>query len=117
MEFTVDRKTWLRGEGGNGSCLLRDYDGKMCCLGFRALACGLTDAGISGVRQPNHLGVHLTDGKWDGYVTNGENALLTTNICDEIMRFNDEKHFSASSREERLTDLFKSLGDTVTFVD
>jgi hypothetical protein len=34
MKLTVDRKTWLRGEGDRVSRLLRPSDGQMCCLGF-----------------------------------------------------------------------------------
>ncbi len=46
--FTVDRATWLHGEGSNKSYLRRVEDGKMCCLGFMALACGLPEASILG---------------------------------------------------------------------
>ena len=41
MKLVIDRATWLRGEGHEQSYLLRECDGKMCCLGFFALACGL----------------------------------------------------------------------------
>jgi hypothetical protein len=44
MKLTIDRKKWLRGTGD--SFLLSPRDGKMCCLGFYALACGLTENDI-----------------------------------------------------------------------
>lgn len=33
-KVVVDRSKWLRGEGALNSFLLRESDGKMCCLGF-----------------------------------------------------------------------------------
>lgn len=39
MELVIDRSKWVRGPNGH-SCLLND-DGKMCCLGFLALADGM----------------------------------------------------------------------------
>jgi hypothetical protein len=68
MEFTVSRATWLRGE--DNSMLLRKdgpndemfrydksliADGKMCYLGFRALACGHTPEDIAGVSAPRGI--------------------------------------------------------------
>ena len=41
IPLKIDRRTWLRGEGASQSFLLREADGKMCCLGFACLAAGL----------------------------------------------------------------------------
>ena len=45
--LTIDRAKWLRGEGGWASRLFRPSDGKMCCLGFYSLVCGLTKEEIA----------------------------------------------------------------------
>lgn len=44
-EFTIDRRKWLRGKGKEFSKLLRS-NGEMCCVGFYAKACGLSDNAI-----------------------------------------------------------------------
>ena len=37
-KFTVDRKTWFRGQSSSDSKLLRE-DGQRCCIGFVAQQC------------------------------------------------------------------------------
>jgi len=49
-EFTVVRSKWFRGNH-RGSMLLRPTDGRMCCMGFYALACGATEDQISELRS------------------------------------------------------------------
>lgn len=46
QKLVIDRQKWLRGEGDSLSRLLRSSDGKMCCVGFFCLACGLTERDI-----------------------------------------------------------------------
>ncbi len=66
----VDRKKWYRGKGGDHSKLLivaddfvADTDvGKMCCLGFAALALGIPKSLITGMQTPRdlpHQALHL----------------------------------------------------------
>lgn len=111
MEFTVDRSKWLRGEGSTRSYLLRD-DQKMCCLGFRALACGHTADELLGVKTPNDITNRLAahwanylDGKWSSGLSRA--AMVT----------NDDEWILDKNREATLVKQFAELGDTVTFVD
>lgn len=53
--LTIDRTRWYRGQGDRESRLLRSKDGKMCCLGFDALACGLEEKNIIDVGFPSQV--------------------------------------------------------------
>lgn len=118
-EFTVDRKTWQRGEGPNSALLGRD--GRKCCLGFLALACGHTEADIFGVSSPFDLFdkdksymmppalIDDGDGNEEGIITCDSFA------CIKLMDTNDDKCITESFREEQLTKGFESLGIKVTF--
>lgn len=55
LTVIVDRTKWLRGEGSRASKLLREQDGKMCCMGFASLAAGYTEDQIKGNAEINHL--------------------------------------------------------------
>lgn len=116
MEFTVSRKTWLRGEGSSNSYLLRPSDGKMCCLGFLALSCGLTPAEIEGhsdlfvLERANKLPASLVIP-----ADNPDDEPLNSDVCWDIMAVNDATE--RKNREERLAELFAQAGIQVTFTD
>lgn len=48
-EFTINREEWVR--GGEDAALLLS-DGRMCCLGIAAKACGLSDDVLLDVGEP-----------------------------------------------------------------
>ena len=52
--FTIDRKSWVRGEGISFSSLLRT-DGKRCCLGFFCSSLGIPDEELLERGQPSRL--------------------------------------------------------------
>jgi hypothetical protein len=129
MEFVIDRSKWLRGKGPTDSYLLRSSDGKMCCLGFFSLACGLTQDQIKDVQAPKQLigldsgGHHInllsrTDGFW--LMQSDDNIHTpdthTPDTC-RLMEDNDNRMISEQEREEKITRLFAANGVTVKFVD
>jgi hypothetical protein len=59
----VDRKTWLRGESSKDSYLYRKSDGKMCCIGFVCLACGMDKKQIADCDTLRMLVAPYHDGK------------------------------------------------------
>lgn len=113
--LTIVRSKWLRGEGGLVSYLRRPEDGKMCCLGFDALACGFTPAQITGREDPRTL-AEVMDVPADYETTRCSPNYRT--IFD-AMDINDNIEISDSEREERLIPLLKKIGgyDEVCFVD
>ncbi len=113
MKFQVDRRTWLRGEGSLRSSLLR-IDGKQCCLGFRAEACGVSKSALLGVQVPSQLSGTVPDALLelaDAYVK-------TPHLCSAgVTGANDDKGMSDSEREMILTELFAERGDVVEFIN
>ncbi len=101
-KFTIDRKTWLRGEGSLCSFLLRAEDGKQCCLGFYLKSCGVPSDEILGFRSPicisgisdNFLSMPKTSWLFSslGVLSNSTNDLMTlndsTNVASESMKEN-----------------------------
>lgn len=127
MKFQVSRKMWLHGEGATGSYLLRSTDGLMCCLGFRALACGMTPDQIRDVKAPNNA-LELypdTKEKWLKFIRI-DGRMRPSIECNIIMRINDRRaivdyhdlpDYSEQDRETDLIQAFARLGDEIEFVD
>jgi hypothetical protein len=92
--------------------LFRPKDGKMCCLGFYALACGYDQTEIEQVETPQHL-PDKDDMVRELLDDMGDNS----DVCEELMEINDDQHRSNEVRETDLTDAFESIGITVEFVD
>jgi hypothetical protein len=125
MELIIDRSKWLRGEGFYESYLLRPRDGKMCCLGFYSLACGLKEEQIRNVKSPRSLvsgdpsGANLlndTCGSWLIYEDNVRTVYHSLDTA-ELMDHNDTRGESDSEREKWITKIFAKHGVTVRFVD
>lgn len=121
IHITIERSKWLRGEGGNASSLLRAEDGKMCCLGFAALKCGLKPEWIEGKATPGAAVIHHSDDEIDGFKRlffldlKEHRAQLGTTIS--LMSVNDGMVLSEAEREEEITRLGKHVGFIFTFVD
>lgn len=114
MKFVIDRKLWLRGEGDDRSLLLRDRDGKMCCLGFYSLALGFDKEDIREYACPSEV---------DGEVNYPEWMYRDDDLCDtmssktlSLMTINDSKFLDDESRERRITEIFASSSVEVEFV-
>src|ERR1700722_14195671 len=54
-DVSIDRKQWIHGEGLSASSLLRERDGKRCCLGFFCQSLGIPDEEMLSVVQPGLL--------------------------------------------------------------
>ncbi len=120
--FTVDRSRWLRGE--RNSFLQRTTDGKRCCLGFLALACGVPESGIVGWEllsrlEHQHFAL-LPEALKRNTAARGKQVLLV----DRLMELNDDyigygfsKLSSEAERELELAEAFREAGIEVTFTD
>lgn len=102
----LDPERWLRGQ--KDSALLKQ-DGRMCCLGFLALACGAREADIIeeampsdavGVAWPTEL---LVDAE-------GRVSVRDSRTCKNIADLNDDATIDDETRVEALTPLFERLG-------
>lgn len=90
IKVRIDRSRWLRGEGSDDSFLLRPRDGRMCCLGFCALAMGLNEDDIRNVYEPEDVG------RWP------EISASESTRLDQAMRTNDEVEMCDTDREREL---------------
>ncbi len=113
--FTVDRATWLHGEGADNSYLFRGMDGKKCCLGFLALAC---DVPVESILQRQLLS-RLEAAHW---VLLPETMREASHTLELLMELNDVPLNKCSTnlqsdedREQRLAAVFKKLDIDVTF--
>lgn len=100
MKLVIDRTKWLRGEGNSQSRLLRSGDGKMCCMGFYSLACGLKDDEIRDSPWPDHSESRVPD--W----IHGKG----------LSRLNDSEDIPDALREQRISKIFAKHGVEVEFV-
>ena len=119
MKLTIDRKTWLRGKGADASALLKS-DGQMCCLGFYAKACGLTELQIMDKPAPASVGM-VNKPEWD-LLFRGDQYHHETNTID-LMLVNDrivstDSNYALNEldRESSIIDLFAKYGVEVEFV-
>lgn len=125
-EFTIDRKTWYRGQGGERSRLLRQ-DGQKCCLGFFGEACGLSKPRIRGqmyLMSPLMKGskkgplpiIDAPELQWL-FLLIAENKLSTNNEAGELARINDSVATSEKNREDYIVKTFANHGITVHFIN
>ena len=111
MKLVIDRSTWLRGEGSDESRLLRSLDGKMCCLGFYSLACGLTDDHICDEATPDEIGKVAwpedAQWMWDQWDLSDD--------CEELISTNDLGVLLEQEREQIIATIFAKHGVEVEF--
>lgn len=120
-EFTISRKKWLRGKGGINSFLFNQFNGKMCCIGFYAMHCGLTVKDILNVTTPGKLrkiGKNIPL-KMSWLLSNKEGNLLGNSpACIDIMGANDDEVLPEWERETKIKEAFAAIANTkVNFVD
>ena len=127
MKLRINRKRWLRGgkdgRGREATPLLRDKEGRQCCLGFYARALGYKPAGLIHKRDPKDLEVlHKPDPKsleWDGLSWLVEDSIYygwwNTSACTNLMKLNDAPTLDEGERERRIAEKFAEQGIEVEF--
>lgn len=127
MELTIVRSQWLRGDKGD-SFLLRDYDQKLCCLGFLGEAMGATRAQMLNVTSPSglvndcaapkHYAELLTETRDYSAGPDSRRSYIENNaIATELMEANDDVDMSEAERERLIVKGMAAIGVSVTFVD
>ncbi len=119
MKFTIDRKTWLRGEGPLESYLLRRYDGKRCCLGFKAEACGYFLLDLADIHDPAGLlkqASAIINPGFERLLAGNSNA--NAKVTRDLIFANDNPVIEREGLRERvIQELFATIGDEVEFID
>lgn len=108
-KLVVDRKTWLRGEGPRNSRLLREEDQTMCCLGFYAIACGLSSDDITDAADPpDCLSTWPDEARW---LFSGPRV---SGVCAHLIHQNDSR-MDETKRERIIAAIFADNGVEVEF--
>lgn len=114
----IEREKWLHGEGSLESCLLRSSDGKMCCLGFASLACGLDQEQIRGRQSVGGLrrcdvAVPETLSWLNGEVgaTNSPDAYKLMSVNDCILGGEMAEVYGIRSEAAREAYIAKKMGE------
>lgn len=107
----IDRSKWFRGADEG---LLRNSQGKMCCLGFVAMACGARTDRILNVGEPENLPRF----SWpEGFLTtDDEGNVWNSTIVEKLIDYNDSSGYSDKKRESLIKSGFKKLGIDVEFI-
>lgn len=132
MKFQIDRSKWLNGELVNRhiealkkapNSMLLDKEGRMCCLGFYSLACGIPAKWVVGLSEPGDLELNLVEKlaptiayvHQDAY--EGEDGEPETEchveqslITDKLITANDDTTIGCLEREARIVALFADAG-------
>jgi hypothetical protein len=119
MKLTIDRSTWLRGEGSTNAYLRRKEDGKQCCLGFYCAALGLDSGKLVDVKSPIGIEALYKDtlfpieaAKW----LFGGNVFNVSEECYQLTIANDTLAIAEDKREETVKEIFAKHDVEVEFV-
>lgn len=96
----INRKRWWRGQGSDDSRLRKRKDGKQCCIGFYARACGLKITDIEGCATLAAL---------DSDELRAHESKHNKTFSD-LYEVNDDAELTAKDRESKIRQLFKDLG-------
>lgn len=111
-ELTVDKSIWLRGEGSSSSALLRESDGKMCCLGVYLHACGVTKELLKSQLRPSDVNTEIP--AW--LLTKpGGKYNRTSPLARALIQANDDHFYTQAQRERKIKKLFAQAGVKVIF--
>lgn len=115
--FTVYRDSWLRGPMKTSTLL--NYEGGKCCMGFLALACGISHQQLIGrrifsaLREPDTsklpLELRPAESKYASATYESSEAKIIYGINDADI--------SEDEREFQLKERLKALGINVVFKD
>ena len=111
-ELVIDRSKWKRGSPNDHDTYLLDDDGKMCCLGFYALACGVDEESIRNKTEPEFLEFEIPSLSYDSEETR---LIYNTEFTQRAILINDSQSISEDKREEALILLFKKDGTKLSF--
>jgi hypothetical protein len=131
-KLTIQRSKWLRGQTDcRPTGLLLSRTGKMCCLGFYALACGFEEKHIKNIPGPQELqnSFHYrTESVYGGFIKKRkeeiewDTKLLTSNdensnLAYSLMDINDNYSMDEETREQEIKQGFLKMGVKVKFED
>lgn len=113
-KLIIDRKLWLRGEGGTASYLCRSSDYKMCPIGMFCLSLGVKQSALIGIGYPDEMSSIISIVK-DKAPWLLDNPLKDTDI-KEISLANDNTMTSDKTKEKIIIKVFARHNVDVVFI-
>lgn len=111
------------------TAMLNSKTGKMCCLGFDAVACGVSKEHLKDVGEPcdvadviaESINEKIQNERPDDYLYHVDIPGLTrdgnnTGFSDDAIGVNDDNEITQEEREQQLISLFKKKGTVLSFV-
>lgn len=112
MKFTIDRATWLRGQKNS---VLLNGEGKRCCLGFFAQACGYSDKQMRGMATPYGVQRYYRTENVDWQTMLNKEQGDSSVEAYKLMSINDDLSSTDEEKEKCITQIFSQLGIEVEF--
>src|SRR5689334_10270078 len=109
-QIVINRSTWIRGIGCTDSALLRR--GKMCCLGFYAKACGVSDEQMDQIKTPRIL-LSIRGIQLPGLLCDFGGLLSENDVTQALITANDTTIPDEPQREATIVEHFAKIGVTV----
>jgi len=117
MKFTIDYETWRCGSDGpnkhgEGSTMLLNGDGYMCCLGQIELQLGATEEIVARNYSPAEVGLDniLVERNYQG-------SRVCSAVAFGAMEINDDPGTTPTEKMELLKALFAEHGHEIEFVN
>lgn len=107
--LVIDRRRWLRGEGGGDSALYRTRDGKMCCVGFYCRMVKRLPIAVIRDSRWTYDGI-LPDDHW----LNTDDSPDTID-AERLATVNDARGLDDPSRERQIAAIFAKHGVRAKF--
>jgi len=118
LNVIVKRSEWLRGEGNGRSYLLRESDGRKCCLGEALIAAGVNKENIISKTTPSlAFGLDTIPSTLVRLLVRGSIISIDSEIGRDLMRINDTDSYSDAEREAELIETSPRAGINFSFVD
>jgi len=124
FKFEIRKSKWLRGEGN--SCLLREEDGKMCCVGILGKALGVPKKFLLEIPTADDISPSRSDGsykphsKWPSWLykhNETDGVASATQDAGFLYNVNDDLDTTDEYKQKRITTIFKRHGIDVKFID
>ncbi len=122
IKVTVHESNWYRGRGGDESRLLLagsynndSHEGKMCCIGFLARACGVEDQEMLDVPATDGLD-NVPEGMGWMVEYGSEGECMSSDEANRIYAMNDRDDISDVERKSELKRLLAAHGVDMEFV-
>lgn len=117
--FVVRREKWMRGLNKYDTRLLDD-DGKMCCLGFVCVQCGMAPETIHDLGTPEDVASYDCGSPEPvtgvlGFYDDERGRWCDNALTRDAISINDDGDIDDAERERRLSELFAKHGYEMVF--